>query len=124
MNEKDQPNPHSAFMRFMAAHQNGALALDVSEKMQECTKALVENGKKGGKAKVTIEIVFEKIGPEQILIGHEPLKVKKPVPKRDASMFFTNEEGELARKPFNQDEFGFADEQDAEQVKRIEASGS
>lgn len=110
MPETPTVRPFAAFLRD---HRKGLTHTELGERMAELTQAVTETGKVG-----TLSITF-KVKPLQdgIVTVTDAITSKLPQLERDASMFFTDEAGNLLRNDPRQMEIGDLREAPGPQAK-------
>lgn len=92
------------FSTFLIEQRNGALAAELGEHLNELVEAVTETGKEGS---LTVVV---KIKPEgNMLLVSDDVRVKLPVIKRSASVFYADADSNLTRKDPRQPELPLAE---------------
>lgn len=93
MEEADNGN---SFLELLSQLGKGRVLTELAEAERKCVLAVREAG---GKATLTLKLVFDPIKRtegEQLDVRDE-IKTTLPKPARPATLFFTDEEGQLSR---------------------------
>ncbi len=103
------------FTDVLRETRNGALVDECSEKLNELTKAVVEESK-GGTLTLTLSI---QPGRGGAYILADKVVIKAPEPAREATLFFANKDYDLQRNDPNQLELGVRAIPDQESDKEV-----
>jgi hypothetical protein len=89
------------FTQFLQEQRKGGLHLDLTDGLAEVVRAVMEHGKQGTLA---VSLKIKPIGDGQVQII-DAVKVGAPEGEKAASIFYTDEQGNVSRKnPHQQEE--------------------
>jgi hypothetical protein len=89
------------FQETILQLNNGATAVELSQKLKELVQAVRATGK-GGALALTLKVMPASKGDVEVLMLETDVKVRAPQPDRRKNVFFSNEEGLLSRTDPNQ----------------------
>lgn len=100
--EAAAPPPRKTFNSYVTEQRNGALHEELSEELAALVKAVQDHGK-AGSLSLTINVKPGAKGTRTLVVTDD-VKVKAPKGDRPASMFFSDEDGNLSRNDPTQPE--------------------